>query len=122
MWLCTMSRSAPALLVVAGAALDADRLGDGDLDVVDVVAVPDRLEQDVGEAEGEDVLDRFLAEVVVDAVDLPLGERLRHLLDQLAGGREVVTERFFDDDPLPALARLGVVLLALGDRGRSARG
>ena len=36
MWFCTMSRSAPALLVVVAAALDADRLGDGDLDVVDV--------------------------------------------------------------------------------------
>ena len=101
-----MSRSAPALVVVAGPALDADRLGRGDLHVVDVVPVPDRLEQDIGEAEGEDVLNRFLPEVVIDAIDLPLGERVRHLLDQLAGGLEVVTERFFDDDALPALARL----------------
>ena len=76
MWFCTMSRSAPALLVVAAAPLDAQRLGDGDLHVVDVAAVPDRLEDAVGEAEHHDVLHRLLAEVVVDAVDLLLAEDL----------------------------------------------
>ena len=60
------------LLVVAAAPLDAERLGDGDLHVVDVAAVPERLEDAVGEAEDQDVLDRLLAEVVVDAVDLRL--------------------------------------------------
>jgi hypothetical protein len=34
--------------------------------VIDEVAVPDRLEQAVGEAEGENVLRRLLAEEVVD--------------------------------------------------------
>ena len=69
-----MSRSAPAVVVVAAAALDADRLGDGDLHVVDVAAVPDRLEDAVGEAEDHQVLDGLLAEVVIDAVDLLLVE------------------------------------------------
>ena len=55
------------LLVEPGPVLDADRLGDGDLHVVDVAVVPDRLEDRVGEPEREDVLDRLLAQVVVDA-------------------------------------------------------
>jgi len=38
--------------------------------VVDVVAVPDRLEQPVGEPEGQDVLGRLLAQEVVDPEDL----------------------------------------------------
>ena len=75
MWFCTMSRSAPALLVVRAATLDADLLGHGDLHVVDVLPVPQRLEDAVGEAEDEQVLDRLLAEVVVDAIDLLLDER-----------------------------------------------
>jgi hypothetical protein len=58
------------LLVEAGAPAEAERLGHVDLHVVDEVAVPDRLEQAVGEAEGEDVLRRLLAEEVVDAEDL----------------------------------------------------
>ena len=56
-------------VVVAGAAADADVLGHRDLHVVDVVGVPDRLEQVVREAHREDVLHRLLAEVVVDPED-----------------------------------------------------
>ena len=37
-----------------------------------MVLVPQRLEHPVGEAEGQEVLHRLLAEVVVDAVDLLL--------------------------------------------------
>jgi hypothetical protein len=61
-------------LVVAAAALDAETFRHGDLDVVDVSAVPDGLEDAVGEAEDEDVLDGLLAQVMVDAVNLILIE------------------------------------------------
>ena len=64
------------LLVVAGPRADAFLLGDGDLHVVDVLLVEQRLEDAVGEAQHEDVLDGFLAEVVIDAVDLPFVEDL----------------------------------------------
>ena len=69
-----MSRRAPACFVVAAAVLHAHGLGHGDLHVVDVAPVPDRLEQGVGEAERQDVLHRLLAQVVVDAEDLALVE------------------------------------------------
>ena len=91
------------LLVVAGAALDPDRLGDGDLHVVDELPVPDRLEDAVREPQRQHVLDRLLAEVVVDAEDLVLGEVLLDLGVQLARRREVVAERLLDDQPDPAL-------------------
>ena len=38
--------------------------------MVDVLVVPQGLEERVGEAEDQDVLDRVLAEVVIDAVEL----------------------------------------------------
>ena len=63
------------MLVVASPVPHAHRLGHGDLDVVDVVAVPNGLEKGVGEAEGEDVLHGLLAQVVVDPVDLALVEK-----------------------------------------------
>ena len=65
------------LLVEADAVPDRQRLGHVDLHVRDVLAVPDGLEQAVGEPEGEDVERGFLAEEVVDAEDLPLVEGLR---------------------------------------------
>ena len=69
-----MSRNVPVCSKNAGAALDRQLLGHVDLDIVDVPAVPDRLEQAVGEAKREDVLDGLLAEEVVDAEDLGLVE------------------------------------------------
>ena len=74
MWFWTMSRTTPGRVVVAAAPLHAELLGHRDLHVVDVAPVPDRLEDAVGEAEDQDVLDRLLAEVVVDAVDLVLAQ------------------------------------------------
>jgi len=38
--------------------------------MVDVSTVPDRLKQGVGKTEGKDVLHRFLAQEMIDAVDL----------------------------------------------------
>ena len=59
-------------VVEAAAVADAELLVDGDLHVIDVVAVPDRLEHAVGEAQHQDVLDRFLAEIMIDPIDLVL--------------------------------------------------
>src|SRR5262245_28333715 len=55
------------LVVELAAALHAEALGERDLHVLDVVAVEDRLKKRVREAEVENVLHRFLAQVVVDA-------------------------------------------------------
>ena len=99
-------------VVVAGPAADADVLGHGDLHVVDVAAVPDRLVQRVGEAQRQDVLDRLLAQVVVDA-EHRLGREHR-VQDgvQLAGALQVVAERLLDHHPAPRAAA-GPGLLAV---------
>ena len=81
------------LLVELGAALDPERLRDRDLDVVDELAVPDRLEDPVREPQREQVLDRLLAEIVVDPEDLVFLEVLLQLRVQLARGRQVAAER-----------------------------
>ena len=69
-----------------------------------VVAVPGRFEEGIAEAEGEQVLDRLLAQVVVDAVDLRFVEILVHQRVQLDRGVEVVPEGFLDHQARPALA------------------
>ena len=82
-----------------------ERLGHVDLHVVDVVAVPDRLEQAVGEAEGEDVLRRLLAEEVVDAEDLLSSNISCSAALSAPGAGQVGAERLLHDDP--ATARRG---------------
>ena len=103
MWFGTMSRNAPALVVVTAALFHADCFGHRDLDVVDVAAVPDRLKNAVGEAECQNILDGLFAKVVIDAVDLLLVRHLQQLLVQRPGGIKVVTKRLFDDDAPPVL-------------------
>ena len=85
-------------LVERAAALDAEILGQGDLDAGHVVAVPDRLEKRIGEAEIEDVHDRLLAEVVIDAEYRVFRKHRQRDAIELPRGSQVAPERLFDDD------------------------
>ncbi len=92
-------------LVERPAAFDADGFGRRDLHVVDVVAIPDVLEDAVREAEDEDVLHRLLAQVVIDAEDLVFVEDLVDVIVQRAGAGQVVAEGLLDDGADPAVLR-----------------
>ena len=95
-------------LVEIGTLIQAQSLGDVDLDVVDEVAVPDRLEQTVGESERQNVLCRLLAEEVVDAEDLPFAERLVHEVVELDGAGQIGAERLLHHDAR-AVHQVGVL-------------
>ena len=97
----------PGGVVEGGPALDADVLGHRDLHAVHVVGVPHGFEERVGEAQGEKVLHRLLAEVVVDAEDVLRREDAVHEVVELPRGGEVVPEGLLHDDAPPA-APLGV--------------
>ncbi len=95
------------IVVIAPAALHPHRLADGDLHVLDGDLVPQRLEQGVGEAQGQEVLDRLLAQIVVDAEDLALAESAAEgVVDHLAGG-QVAADRLFHDHPAARLDQTG---------------
>jgi len=72
------------LVEIAPAAFDADLLGHGDFHVGDVMLVPLGFEQAVGETQGDQVLYRLFAQVVVDSVDAVFREELRHRVVDLA--------------------------------------
>ena len=88
-------------LVELAARFDAHRLGGGDLHVIDAVAIPDRLEQAVGEAERHDALHGVLAEEVVDAEDLVLVQRAQDVGIEIARRLHAVAERLLDHDATP---------------------
>ena len=85
-------------VVEVAAVLDAEFFRHRDLDRLDVVAVPDRLEDRVREAEVEDLLEPHLPEVVVDPVELRLVDVLVELLGELRRRCAIVAERLLDDD------------------------
>ena len=60
------------------------------------VPLPQRLEQRIGEAQREQVLDRFLAEIMVDPEGAVLGEGGGDRVVDLAAGFEVAAERLFE--------------------------
>ena len=110
-----VAQRAGAAVEVAARA-DADRFGERDLDVGDALAPPERLEQDVAEAQRHQVLHRGLAEVVVDAVFLRLAEhRADDAVDPLRA-RQVVAERLLEDDADVRPVQAGGAELGADDR------
>ena len=89
---------ATGALVKRTATLRAKVLGQRDLHAGHMVAVPDWLEERVGETKVEDIHDRFLAEVVVDAEDCIFRERRQRNAVELTGRSQAASERFLDDD------------------------
>ena len=60
----------PRMIVVPAPQFDAEFLGDGDLNVLDVAPIPDGLEYRISKAEDHDILHRLFPEIVIDPVNL----------------------------------------------------
>src|SRR5271163_1293145 len=86
------------LIVEAAAALDAKIFRHGNLHALDVVAVPERLHERVGEAEDDHIVYRPLSQVMIDPEDRSLIELPQKNLIQMSRRLQIVTERLFDDD------------------------
>src|SRR5262249_6007085 len=84
------------LVVIAGAFHDIDLLRCRDLDTVDEVAIPDRLEERVAEPEGQHVLHGVLAQVVIDPIDLGLVEEPCQLQVEGSRGGGIVAQGLLD--------------------------
>ena len=80
--------------VVGCSGPHAFSFADGDLDVVDVFVVPDRLENAVGEAHDHEILNGLFPEIMIDPEDLRFVEDTTgDLVDGLGRG-EVASDRF----------------------------
>ncbi len=113
------------LLVEVTTRLHAHGFRRGDLHVINVVVVPERLEQRVGKATDQDVLYRFLAQVVVDPIDLLLFHVCQQALVQRLGTGQVGAEGLLHHQPaigVPALLQQSRLAQALGHVTKEARG
>src|SRR3546814_16986467 len=82
---------------IATPVFHAHLLGHRNLDIIDVITVPQRFKQRISKTEGQDILYRFLTEVMVYAVYLLLLECPPQQLVKRYGRLLVVTERFLDN-------------------------
>jgi hypothetical protein len=110
---------APGGLVEGAAPFHIERLGERHLHACHLVAVPDGLKERVGEAEIEDVHDRFLGEEVIDAEDRVLRKNGPRDAVELARRGEVAPERLLDDDARVLRQPRGAE--AFDDRGKERR-
>ena len=88
-------------VVVVATQFNAQLFRDRDLHVIDVAAIPHRLENSIREAEGQNVLHRLFAEIVVDAVNLIFLQHFANFFIQRHGAGEVMPERLLDDHAPP---------------------
>ena len=95
------------VIVVGGARADALGLSDGYLHMIDEARRPDRFEDRVGESQHHQVLDRLLAEVVIDSENLAFIEMAREFGVDFRRAGEIGADRFFDHDPRERLAPAG---------------
>jgi hypothetical protein len=63
-------------IVERGSTGRRDRFVPDDLDPLDMVGVPDRLEETIGKAQPQNILHRLFSEKMVEPEDVALGERL----------------------------------------------
>ncbi len=103
-------------LVEPASMLDTEALGHGHLHLLDIPSVPDRLEDGIGKAKGQDVLNGLLAHVVVDPEDLALVEGGVHLLVQGDGAVEVAAVGLLHHHPDEgaAFTRMGAGMVGEG--------
>lgn len=87
-------------VVVVGTSGNARLFRHGNLHVIDVIAVPERLDERVGEAEHQEILDRFLAQIMINPVNLFLVEGVVQQPVQLPGAVDVFAEGLFHHDPM----------------------
>ncbi len=97
-----------AVFVIIGPAVaDADRFSDRDLHMVDGQIVPQRLEDGVAEAQGDQVLDRLLAEIVVDAEHLSLVKGVGHGVVDGAEALQIAPDRLLQHDAVVGPGQTG---------------
>ena len=87
-----------ARIIIATARADTEAFSHRDLHTINVLTIPEWLEDRVTKTLHKQILNGFLAEVVVDTINLRLLEDAADHFIQLTSRLQVLAERFFNDD------------------------
>ena len=101
------------LIVEAPTTLDAHILYCGNLNSLDVIAIPQWLEDPISEAQSHDVLHSLLTEEVIDTIELMFAERLTIDLVQLHSRLEIIAKGLLNDNTANRLRLSRSILFAL---------
>src|ERR1700683_500772 len=90
------------LIVIAATHFHTHLFGDGNLHMVNVAAIPGRLKNAIGKTQGQNVLDGFFPEIMVDPIDLIFAQFLLDFAIQRFRRGKVTAKRLFYDHASPA--------------------
>src|SRR5580704_5309850 len=102
-------------LVEAASLFHTNRFRRSDLHMVNSIAIPYRFKQTIGEAERHNVLNRILAEEMVDPKDLILVQCALDAGVQFARRVEAVAKRLVEDDASPKWRLAALVFALIGE-------
>ena len=91
-------------IIKSSATLDTEIFCHGYLHTLDVVAVPECLHERICEAEGDYIIHRLLAQIVVDPEDSCFIELSQNDFIEVLRRRQVMPERLLNNDPGPGRA------------------
>ena len=95
----------PVLVKVSSTSKCSERFFECNLDARYAISIPGRPKDHVPKPETEEVLHHFLAQVVVNPVQLLLLEQLLKVITQVSRAGRVTAKRFFNNDASPTSAR-----------------
>src|SRR5580658_5226663 len=90
----------PTAVIIPATLSHAHLLRHADLDMIDKIPVPQRLEDMIRKPKGREILYHLLSQVMIDMIDLPLLEPPGQIPVELFGGFEIGPEWFFHDNPV----------------------
>ena len=95
-----VAKGAGAIVIIA-AKLYSQFFSDSDLHVIHIAAVPHRLENSIGEAECENILNGLFTEIMIDAIDLVFVQNFANIVVQSHRGGQIVAERLLYHHTFP---------------------
>src|SRR5260370_8722577 len=96
----------PGLFIVITAPLDSDRFGICDLNVIDILPIPERFPNAVGKTKYQQILHGLFAEIVIDTINLIFFEDQSEFRIEFQSALQIMSERLLNYDPRPAFLRL----------------
>src|SRR5690348_2362070 len=89
--------------IKGGPLLDTEAFGGGDLNVIDIIPIPEWLKDAVPKSHGQKILDRILSQKMINAIDLRLIEDFENRAVELFRGSEVAAKGLFDNNAHPGV-------------------
>ena len=90
-------------VIITGTAFNTVGFRMGDLHMINVMPIPQRFENQIIKAQYQQILHCFLANVMINAVNLVFAQMLFQTLLQQLGGGQIVSKGFFNHHASPTI-------------------